>query len=64
MPRAKQMFPRAILHMRAIGLPVPPTSFPFVYFSKVSYVCPSLCILVSIRRVTEPFAVVDDCSVL
>jgi len=64
MPRAKEIFPRAILGTRAIGSAAPPISFPFVYFSKLSYVCLSRCILVSFRRVTEPFAVVGDCCVL
>ena len=64
MPRAKEIFPRAILGTRAIGSPAPPISFPFVYSSKLSYVCQSRRILVSLRTVAEPFPVVDDCSVL
>jgi len=49
MPRAKEIFPRAGLGTRAIGTVAPPISFPFVYFSKVSYVCLSHCIVTSSR---------------
>jgi hypothetical protein len=64
MPRAKEIFARAIFGTRATGSSISPISFPFVYFSNLSYVRQSRRILVSLRRVTEPFVVVDDCSIL